>query len=142
MAFVFFFFSSRRRHTRSLRDWSSDVCSSDLPAYPPASAGIVLYPHGPGCVLPPHISAAEYVGQAIGCVLPPHISAAENVGQASNGTDGLSRQTYSALVPPRHPPPPSTRVRPPGGSSPAGAGALGCPGAAARRPRPTATIKS
>src|SRR2546421_3496387 len=27
---VFFFFSSRRRHTRSDRDWSSDVCSSDL----------------------------------------------------------------------------------------------------------------
>src|SRR3982750_2632436 len=32
MCFVgfFFFFSSRRRHTRSDRDWSSDVCSSDL----------------------------------------------------------------------------------------------------------------
>src|SRR5690349_22714081 len=28
--FCFFFFSSRRRHTRSLHDWSSDVCSSDL----------------------------------------------------------------------------------------------------------------
>src|SRR5206468_10029504 len=28
---LFFFFSSRRRHTRSDRDWSSDVCSSDLP---------------------------------------------------------------------------------------------------------------
>src|SRR5216683_3008456 len=28
--FLFFFFSSRRRHTRSDRDWSSDVCSSDL----------------------------------------------------------------------------------------------------------------
>src|SRR5438874_12348783 len=27
---ILFFFSSRRRHTRSLRDWSSDVCSSDL----------------------------------------------------------------------------------------------------------------
>src|SRR5471030_2036293 len=26
----FFFFSSRRRHTRCLSDWSSDVCSSDL----------------------------------------------------------------------------------------------------------------
>src|SRR5258707_7672773 len=26
----FFFFSSRRRHTRYWRDWSSDVCSSDL----------------------------------------------------------------------------------------------------------------
>src|SRR3989449_9476770 len=28
--FIFFFFSSRRRHTRCSRDWSSDVCSSDL----------------------------------------------------------------------------------------------------------------
>src|SRR5438034_7035889 len=27
---LLFFFSSRRRHTRSLCDWSSDVCSSDL----------------------------------------------------------------------------------------------------------------
>src|SRR5215813_12431930 len=36
MAYVisfFFFFSSRRRHTRCGRDWSSDVCSSDLPAH-------------------------------------------------------------------------------------------------------------
>src|SRR5256884_3723865 len=30
MKVVFFFFSSRRRHTRCSRDWSSDVCSSDL----------------------------------------------------------------------------------------------------------------
>src|ERR1039458_10734960 len=30
----FFFFSSRRRHTRCLSDWSSDVCSSDLPPAP------------------------------------------------------------------------------------------------------------
>src|SRR2546430_5362511 len=29
--FTFFFFSSRRRHTRFDCDWSSDVCSSDLP---------------------------------------------------------------------------------------------------------------
>src|SRR5690606_41024523 len=28
--FCFFFFSSRRRHTRFSRDWSSEVCSSDL----------------------------------------------------------------------------------------------------------------
>src|SRR5207249_5588604 len=28
-----FFFSSRRRHTRSKRDWSSDVCSSDLETF-------------------------------------------------------------------------------------------------------------
>src|SRR5256885_4953698 len=31
--FVFFFFSSRRRHTRLQGDWSSDVCSSDLYIY-------------------------------------------------------------------------------------------------------------
>src|SRR3989449_8906637 len=30
---MLFFFSSRRRHTRCSRDWSSDVCSSDLQAY-------------------------------------------------------------------------------------------------------------
>src|SRR2546426_9517372 len=30
LVFVFFFFSSRRRHTRLQGDWSSDVCSSDL----------------------------------------------------------------------------------------------------------------
>src|SRR6266498_3708179 len=30
----FFFFSSRRRHTRCGRDWSSDVCSSDLAGRP------------------------------------------------------------------------------------------------------------
>src|SRR5262245_65494991 len=34
---LFFFFSSRRRHTRCLSDWSSDVCSSDLAA--PANQG-------------------------------------------------------------------------------------------------------
>src|SRR5438093_12223430 len=30
MASMLFFFSSRRRHTRLVSDWSSDVCSSDL----------------------------------------------------------------------------------------------------------------
>src|SRR3712207_8303523 len=30
MYLILFFFSSRRRHTRYWRDWSSDVCSSDL----------------------------------------------------------------------------------------------------------------
>src|SRR6266436_9126165 len=34
---MLFFFSSRRRHTRCSRDWSSDVCSSDLP-------GLYRYP--------------------------------------------------------------------------------------------------
>src|SRR3989440_3297833 len=40
----FFFFSSRRRHTRSDRDWISDVCSSDL--HKP-------HPERDGCFFPP-----------------------------------------------------------------------------------------
>src|SRR3712207_8824586 len=35
----FFFFSSRRRHTRYWRDWSSDVCSSDLEGLEPLAYG-------------------------------------------------------------------------------------------------------
>src|SRR5207245_5181586 len=35
---VCFFFSSRRRHTRCYRDWSSDVCSSDLLCFSSHSA--------------------------------------------------------------------------------------------------------
>src|SRR5437588_12332166 len=41
-----FFFSSRRRHTRSLCDWSSDVCSSDLltaPIVAALGAGLVRF---------------------------------------------------------------------------------------------------
>src|SRR5437762_7524748 len=45
---LFFFFSSRRRHTRYIGDWSSDVCSSDLMSvesrgrYTPEVAGEVM----------------------------------------------------------------------------------------------------
>src|SRR3989442_16022349 len=40
-----FFFSSRRRHTRCGRDWSSDVCSSDLldHLYPDANRDLGIY---------------------------------------------------------------------------------------------------
>src|SRR5207247_7844585 len=45
---ILFFFSSRRRHTRSTRDWSSDVCSSDLPPIAGEGAGVqVIY-----CIVP------------------------------------------------------------------------------------------
>src|ERR1039458_5552939 len=45
-----FFFSSRRRHTRCLSDWSSDVCSSDL-ARPPHR--LLPEPPAPSTVPPP-----------------------------------------------------------------------------------------
>src|SRR5699024_11862218 len=42
-----FFFSSRRRHTRSKRDWSSDVCSSDLVIF--TTAGRMRLPETDAC---------------------------------------------------------------------------------------------
>src|SRR5690606_40887667 len=42
----FFFFSSRRRHTRFSRDWSSDVCSSDLLLFRAASVPALRGSHG------------------------------------------------------------------------------------------------
>src|SRR5207245_11649309 len=56
--FCVFFFSSRRRHTRCYRDWSSDVCSSDLSAVPDLrlrvvdiAAGILIVREAGGLVL-------------------------------------------------------------------------------------------
>src|SRR5256885_11127978 len=45
---IFFFFSSRRRHTRLQGDWSSDVCSSDLDSG--QAGGLIYYvmPHVEG----------------------------------------------------------------------------------------------
>src|SRR3712207_8262587 len=51
-----FFFSSRRRHTRYWRDWSSDVCSSDL------SSTYVRKPY------PTDLSDAEWA-----CIIEPHL---------------------------------------------------------------------
>src|SRR5438105_6680496 len=55
---LLFFFSSRRRHTRSTRDWSSDVCSSD-PNNTTTGTGwalavVVLLPSAPPSLLPQH----------------------------------------------------------------------------------------
>src|SRR3989449_5442483 len=57
--FFFFFFSSRRRHTRCSRDWSSDVCSSDLDLL----LGLRLRQHGAVRVtrrLRPHRAGHEW----------------------------------------------------------------------------------
>src|SRR5690349_22341059 len=61
---AFFFFSSRRRHTRSLRDWSSDVCSSDLPDRAILPAAIVA------TLLVPRVVHAISETLAIGGDLP------------------------------------------------------------------------
>src|SRR5947199_4894064 len=45
---MYFFFSSRRRHTRCLSDWSSDVCSSDLNTMAQYAKNPAIQLHGPG----------------------------------------------------------------------------------------------
>src|SRR2546422_7415690 len=47
----YFFFSSRRRHTRCSRDWSSDVCSSDLLSHPRPRIPLPHHGPDPGCPL-------------------------------------------------------------------------------------------
>src|SRR5690554_7915862 len=42
---ISFFFSSRRRHTRCGRDWSSDVCSSDLEYYDHSISKLPIFVH-------------------------------------------------------------------------------------------------
>src|SRR5699024_4127628 len=76
---LFFFFSSRRRHTRSKRDWSSDVCSSDLLwttiynqlfAYAPYLLGFM------GIALLPNLSDPEMVIPTLAYTFFPGIFAA------------------------------------------------------------------
>src|SRR5260221_2967461 len=81
-----FFFSSRRRHTRSLCDWSSDVCSSDLYKDNPMVVGADLHnePHAPACwgCGQPAIdwqAAAERAGNAILAVNPNWLIFVEGV---------------------------------------------------------------
>src|SRR3989449_10271153 len=60
----YFFFSSRRRHTRCSRDWSSDVCSSDLPAtgFDPANAVALTWQNRP---LNPDGTPVQFLPQQI-----------------------------------------------------------------------------
>src|SRR2546430_8698877 len=69
---VFFFFSSRRRHTRFDCDWSSDVCSSDLeyvphhPIFARANPGAPdVFPHGPVLLPPTPRVTLRRVGQLL-----------------------------------------------------------------------------
>src|SRR5262249_59298627 len=72
-----FFFSSRRRHTRLVSDWSSDVCSSDLAGgghrAAPGRAGRAGHPGSPA--LPGRVgvrSEERRVGKECRCRWPPY----------------------------------------------------------------------
>src|SRR5215510_4085367 len=77
----FFFFSSRRRHTRWPRDWSSDVCSSDLLSevrrslQQKAPMTLMLLHFGKASAMVKEIgeSQVEHMMQQIGQALASHI---------------------------------------------------------------------
>src|SRR5207245_4728645 len=64
---LLFFFSSRRRHTRCYRDWSSDVCSSDLVACTPESTRDGC----PGCEFEAIRKSPAPIGAALPAALRP-----------------------------------------------------------------------
>src|SRR5256885_2811655 len=63
----FFFFSSRRRHTRLQGDWSSDVCSSDLPDFVTAlTAPPECWPYWAGTELVSTLNSCRASGKGSG----------------------------------------------------------------------------
>src|SRR5271169_326901 len=84
---VMFFFSSRRRHTRCYRDWSSDVCSSDLPDQ------VTWTSFAPGTPFPLQDSAGEDSGLrccalALGTHYPAYVSLSRQ-GELTPGESSL-----------------------------------------------------
>src|SRR5690606_40503395 len=87
------FFSSRRRHTRFSRDWSSDVCSSDLATRVVVALGVIGAAVGTGrsvAVVPGVLAVfAVECGRAVAGVVRARLvhlpvgSAAEKIGRAS-----------------------------------------------------------
>src|SRR3712207_6608957 len=115
LSYFFFFFSSRRRHTRYWRDWSSDVCSSDLWARSPSiSAGATM--GGTVASVPRTASRAARSGHC-GCWAAGRSFHRSRPGTSSAGSGRLTPPRLRA----RTPPPPGTRRPAPG---PCG-GALG-----------------
>src|SRR2546422_6552369 len=98
MFFLLFFFSSRRRHTRCSRDWSSDVCSSDLAALgagrdrSDGALALIDYPHiRPRAVV--HASTVEL--RAARIALP----ALAHVGYVRGASDRVPEALQAVGVP-------------------------------------------
>src|SRR5256885_7042695 len=79
---VYFFFSSRRRHTRLQGDWSSDVCSSDLRGPPTRGA----------CRARPEPAVSRRI---------PHRSSPRGTAPPCRGGSGARRRARRAIAPDR-----------------------------------------
>src|SRR2546430_9616919 len=90
----FFFFSSRRRHTRFDCDWSSDVCSSDLgPGVDQRRLGKRVWLYNGQRNARWMGTAAEYIALSVDLVteLPDHVSFAERSEERRVGKECRSR---------------------------------------------------
>src|SRR5437764_1126100 len=67
--FCFFFFSSRRRHTRYIGDWSSDVCSSDLCNESVSAYAVGTHRHTPEI----EQALADVAGAPVEVIFTPHL---------------------------------------------------------------------
>src|SRR3989475_3884985 len=104
----FFFFSSRRRHTRFDCDWSSDVCSSDLERAPGLTVKSVPKPTpGPGEVLiavrhagvcGTDLHIADWDPWAQGRIKPPIVVGHEFAGEIESCGDGVTELQAGQLV--------------------------------------------
>src|SRR5690606_39689684 len=83
---LFFFFSSRRRHTRFSRDWSSDVCSSDL-----TDVGLAVLPRPDGLALQVAVLGLGVVLNGLAGAL--YIGAQLGPGPRDGLMTGLARRT-------------------------------------------------
>src|SRR5260221_12926612 len=91
-----FFFSSRRRHTRSLCDWSSDVCSSDLAYYLKQvvkewSLGTIYKGMFEFMVLQCIAIAVVMFVPGIATWLPQHLNAQQQAIETENVDDSMNR---------------------------------------------------
>src|SRR3712207_5608672 len=105
---IFFFFSSRRRHTRYWRDWSSDVCSSDLVeklvskpgiealdvAVLPGRAPLDVGRLGPDRRDPALHGLGHELGAVVRANVPRHTAQDEQVGQDIDHVDGLELASH------------------------------------------------
>src|SRR5437899_10679038 len=82
-----FFFSSRRRHTSCLSDWSSDVCSSDLEAAA-LGARLVVFPE---CVLTGYCFTSKAEAMPYAEPLPGPSTAASRSEERRVGQECSSR---------------------------------------------------
>src|SRR5690606_41058837 len=102
---VFFLFSSRRRHTRFSRDWSSDVCSSDLDKNMPGCAMAMarldrpsVFVYGGTIQMGKNRRDVVSVFEAVGAHSAGKLSDIEQIGRASCRESGQSSRSAAILA--------------------------------------------